>query len=154
VGPAGGRLAIRAWTALGIFPGWDPVVSPPPHPQSELVIDTEEDVKRYPSNHDVSGLLVNGIRIGLRAFGVLILAAGLAAVAVMVVPGPTAVAEWMGDSCAWGGPGATRGAEPCTVSDAAELLICAPLLILAGGAMVLGLRPAHARRRHAPRMAW
>ena len=111
-------------------------------------------MNRYPIQHDVSGFLLNGARIGLRAVGALMLAAGLAAVALMVVPGPTAVAEWMGDSCAWGGSGATRDARPCTVSDAAELLICAPLLILAGGAMVMGLRPAHAQRRHTPRPAW
>jgi H+/Cl- antiporter ClcA len=77
-------------------------------------------------------------RIGLRLLGVLLFLIGLAAIVLMVVPGPSEIADWMGENCAH----RERGpAEQCTVWDVIDILWVAPILLLVGGVMMLALRP-------------
>ena len=80
------------------------------------------------------------LRIGLRLFGFLILLIGVASLVTLVTPGPSEVADWMGESCAH-----SRNAtnEQCTVGDVIEVALAAPILILVGGVLTLALRPPH-----------
>jgi len=77
------------------------------------------------------------LRIGLRLLGLLVFLVGLAMIVVLVYPGPSNVAEWMGNSCAH----TTNGpSEQCTIFDVLEFIFFAPWLILVGGIMALALR--------------
>jgi hypothetical protein len=78
------------------------------------------------------------VRIGLRLLGLLMFLVGVAAVVLMVYPGPRDIADWMGNSCAHtkGGP-----SEQCTIFDVLAILLVAPWLIIVGGVLALALRP-------------
>ena len=78
------------------------------------------------------------VRIALRLLGLVLFLVGLAGVVALFKPGPSEVADWMGGNCSQDG-GRTSG--NCTVLDAIEVLLAAPLLILVGGVMALALRP-------------
>ena len=77
------------------------------------------------------------LRIGLRLLGLLLFVLGVAMIVVLVYPGPSNVAEWMGNSCAHTTNGPT---EQCTIFDVLEFIFFAPWLILVGGIMALALR--------------
>ncbi len=79
-------------------------------------------------------------RIGLRLLGLVLFLVGLAGVIALFVPGPTEIADWMGESCDHDSRDLTSGGQ-CTVFDVVLILISAPLLILIGGVMALALRP-------------
>jgi H+/Cl- antiporter ClcA len=73
----------------------------------------------------------------LRLLGLLMFLAGVAIVVVMFEPGPTEVADWMGESCSRNG---THN-QQCSIWDVLGFLWVAPVLILIGGVMALALRP-------------
>jgi len=77
------------------------------------------------------------VRIGLRLLGLVLLLAGLAGIVLLFEPGPTEIADWMGDECAHG---RNETGEQCTSTDVIEVLAGAPLLILIGGVLVLAMR--------------
>lgn len=77
------------------------------------------------------------VRIGLRLLGLVLLLAGLAGIMLLFEPGPTEIADWMGDECAHG---RNETGEQCTSTDVIEVLAGAPLLILIGGVLVLAMR--------------
>jgi hypothetical protein len=79
-----------------------------------------------------------GARIGLRLLGLVLFLLGLAAIVLVVVPGPGEIADWMGESCAHRERGPS---EQCTVWDVLDILWVAPILLLVGGVMTLALRP-------------
>ena len=78
------------------------------------------------------------VRVGLRLFGVLMLALGFVIVFAMIFPGPKQVANWMGESCAHQKNGPS---EQCNIWDVLSFLWFAPVLIFVGGIMALVLRP-------------
>jgi hypothetical protein len=81
------------------------------------------------------------VRIGLRLFGLLLLAAGSAVLVVVVALGPREVAEGMGRSCAHPASAtASRVAEQCTIQDVIEIALAAPILLLVGALLVLVMR--------------
>jgi hypothetical protein len=76
------------------------------------------------------------VRIGLRLLGFVMFLVGIAIIVAMIKPGPTEVADWMGENCSQNqGP-----AEQCTVWDVLGFLWISPVLILVGGVMALALR--------------
>ena len=79
------------------------------------------------------------VRIGLRLLGFVLFLAGIAGVIVLFKPGPTEIADWMGQNCA---NSETGPAEQCSTWDVIEILLVSPILILVGGVMALALRPA------------
>ncbi len=79
----------------------------------------------------------NGLRIGLRLLGLVLLLAGVGAIVLLFEPGPRQIADWMGDNCAHTKNGPS---EQCNVLDVIEILLAAPWLILIGGVMTLALR--------------
>ncbi len=78
------------------------------------------------------------LRIALRLFGFLMLLGGLGLIVVLFVPGPSDVADWMGQNCAHG---RNESGEQCTVTDVLELVFVAPFLILVGFVLSVALRP-------------
>jgi hypothetical protein len=79
----------------------------------------------------------------LRLLGFVVLLIGIAIVVVMIKPGPTEIADWMGQSC---DPDSrdldsSGSDQQCTVWDVLEFLFIAPILILVGGVMTLALGP-------------
>ncbi len=78
------------------------------------------------------------LRIGLRLLGLVVFLVGLAMIVVLVYPGPSNVANWMGNSCAHTTNGPT---EQCTIFDVLEFIFIAPWMILIGGVLALALRP-------------
>lgn len=79
-----------------------------------------------------------GTRIGLRLLGLVLFLVGVAGIVLVVVPGPSEIADWMGESCAHTKNGPS---EQCTVWDVLDILWVAPTLLLVGGVMMLALRP-------------
>ena len=79
-------------------------------------------------------------RIALRLLGCLLLAAGIAGIVVLFKPGPSEIADWMGDNCAHTKNGPS---EQCNVLDVVEILLISPWLILIGAVMAAALRPSH-----------
>lgn len=77
-------------------------------------------------------------RIALRLLGYAMFLVGVAAVVLLFVPGPRDVAAWMGENCVHSRHGPS---EQCTIFDVLEIVAVAPVLILTGGVMMLGLRP-------------
>jgi hypothetical protein len=86
----------------------------------------------------------NGTRIGLRLLGFVLLLLGLVGIVAFVVPGPSEIADWMGDSCRHTKNGPS---EACSVFDVVEVLLVGPILILVGGVMVLALGPGDGQPR-------
>jgi hypothetical protein len=78
------------------------------------------------------------LRIGLRLLGLVMFVVGVAMIVVLVYPGPSDMADWMGNSCAHTQNGPS---EQCTIFDVLEFIFVAPWLILIGGVMALALRP-------------
>lgn len=78
------------------------------------------------------------VRIALRLLGVVLLLAGIAGIVILFNPGPSEVADWMGNSCAHSENGPS---ESCNVLDVLSLVAVAPILILVGGVMALALGP-------------
>jgi hypothetical protein len=77
------------------------------------------------------------VRILLRLLGLVMFLAGVGIIFVMFEPGPTEVADWMGESCSQ-----NRGpSQQCSVWDVLSFLWVAPVLILIGGVMALALGP-------------
>jgi hypothetical protein len=79
------------------------------------------------------------LRIGLRLLGVLLLVAGIGLVVILFYPGPSDVADWMGNSCAHTKNGPS---EQCNVFDVLEVIFVAPWLILIGAILALVMRPS------------
>ena len=79
------------------------------------------------------------VRRLLRLAGVLMLLIGLTLVVVLIVPGPSDVADWMGRSCSHGS--GLRESEQCTIGDVLLIAASAPLLILIGFVFSVALRP-------------
>jgi hypothetical protein len=82
-------------------------------------------------------------RILLRLLGFVLFLAGVAIVVLMITPGPTEIAHWMGQNC---DPNSkdldTSGPDQqCTVWDVLGWLWWAPILILVGGVLALALGP-------------
>lgn len=66
------------------------------------------------------------------------LAGGFGLIVILFVPGPTEVADWMGENCA---RSKNEPGEQCTVGDVIQLAFAAPLLILIGFVLTVALRP-------------
>src|SRR5262245_3855225 len=82
-------------------------------------------------------------RILLRLLGFFLLLLGVGIVVLMIVPGPSDIADWMGENC---DPNANdldvhTPDQQCTVWDVLSFLWWAPILILVGGVMALALGP-------------
>ena len=63
---------------------------------------------------------------------------GFGGIVILIVPGPSDVADWMGNSCAHTRTGPS---EQCSVFDVLEILLFVPWLILIGAVLALALRP-------------
>jgi len=87
----------------------------------------------------------NGVRIGLRLLGVVMLVAGLAIGGAFVVLGPTGMAEAMGQSCVHNANLPSSTEESCTILDSLELAGAAPILLLVGAVLVLALKRSNVR---------
>lgn len=79
------------------------------------------------------------VRIGLRVLGAVMVAVGVAALVLLVVPGPRDVAEWMGKNCSHTSIGRMRPSESCNALDVLEWLTAAPILIVVGAVLLLAL---------------
>ena len=78
-------------------------------------------------------------RMLLRLLGFVLFLAGIAGIVLLFKPGPSEIADWMGNSCRHSRSG--PGSEQCNVLDVVLILISAPILILVGGVMALALGP-------------
>ena len=78
------------------------------------------------------------LRILLRLAGLVMFVGGIAFLVLLVAPGPSEVADWMGDECAHG---RNETGEQCTITDVIELALAAPVLILIGFVLAIALRP-------------
>jgi hypothetical protein len=100
-------------------------------------------VNGYPTNLSYGkseGELVSGpLRIFLRFLGFAMLAVGLAFLGAFVFAGPNQIAEWAGQSCAYGS-GLVRASESCTVWDVIEFVPMAGALVLVGAVLALVMR--------------
>ena len=76
----------------------------------------------------------------LRLLGFVLLLIGIGCVVVLFKPGPTEIADWMGNSCDPDSRDLTSGGQ-CNAFDVILILISAPTLILVGGVMTLALGP-------------
>ena len=78
-------------------------------------------------------------RIPLRLLCLVVFLIGLGLFVMVFVPGPSAVADVMGESCSHDGG---TSSEQCTVWDVASLSFGAgPVLMLVGAGLMLALRP-------------
>jgi hypothetical protein len=72
------------------------------------------------------------------------LAIGLTFLGAFVFAGPSQIAEWAGQSCAYGS-GIARSAESCSLLDVIEFVPTAFVLALIGAVLVMVMRPPKTR---------
>jgi hypothetical protein len=100
-------------------------------------------VNGYPTNLTYGkseGALVSGpLRIFLRLLGFVMLAIGLGFLGAFVFAGPNQIADWAGQSCAYGS-GIARASESCSVWDVIEFVPMAGVLVLTGAVLALVMR--------------